>query len=350
MTSVTVVETVRTIGRTACVACGSDRLETSETIDAVTLAEAWRREDEALGAVDLMERRTSDVLAALPAQIRFVRCGQCGLQMAEPPVVWSASAYPRDQSYPVRWEFARCLDDLGRAPLDVLELGCGTGHFLAAAVERGHRAVGIDFTDTAVAQAQARGLRAFCGGMDDLTAHIGHAKFDAVVFFHVLEHLADPAALLQQLCQWTRPGARLFLSCPNPRRFTRLIREQQAGSSDYWDYPPQHVARWTLPALQALLPRHGWRIDTAIEEPFSWTAAASQIGVARATYKGQSAEPIGRRANIALGWFDLLLAPECRGGVSLYVAATKDKDKDKDEDEDEDEDKDAGAAGNGEGL
>lgn len=311
---------------TACRACGSHRLETSETIAAATLAEAWRREDEAVGAAaaDVMERRTGDVLAALPDRIRFLRCGNCGLQMAEPPVVWSASAYPRDQSYPIRWEFERCLDDLGTPPIDVLELGCGTGNFLAAAAERGHRAVGIDFSDTAVAGARARGLRAFCGGIDELAQHVRNARFDAVVFFHVIEHLADPGALLRQLAGWTRPGARLFLSCPNPRRFTRLIREQQAGSSDFWDYPPQHVLRWTLPALTAFLPRHGWRVDTAIEEPFSWTAAASQIGLARATYRGAVGRPLARRVHIARGWLDLVKAPARRAGVSLYVAAVKD--------------------------
>ena len=312
------------VARPACQACGGHRLEPSETITAATLAEAWRREDRAVGAEDVIDRRTGELLAVLPPRLCFVRCEDCGLQMAEPPVVWSASAYPRDQSYPIRWEFHRCLDDLGTAPIDLLELGCGTGSFLAAATERGHRAVGIDFSDTAVAEARTRGLRAFCGGIDDLTRYVGSAKFDAVVFFHVIEHLGDPGALLRQLSGWTRPGARLFLSCPNPRRFTRLIREQQAGLSDFWDYPPQHVARWTLPALTALLPRHGWRIDTAIEEPFDWTAAASQIGIARATYRGEINQPIGRRASIALGWLRLLKTPARRAGVSLYVAAVKD--------------------------
>jgi len=305
----------------ACLACGGQRLETSETIGVGALAEAWRCEDEAVGAIDIMNHRTGQLLSALPGVVRFRRCNDCGLQTAEPATVWSASAYPRDQSYPHRWEFDRCLDDLGTTPLDVLELGCGTGHFLSAAAERGHRPVGIDFSDTAIAQARARGLRAFCGGFDELERHVGNVRFDAVALFHVIEHLSDPGALLSQLSRWMRPGARLFLSCPNPRRFTRLIHEQQAGASDFWDYPPQHVQRWTLAALSALLPRHGWRVETAIEEPFSWVAAGSQIGIARATYRKQLARPLGRRASIAVGWFRLLCAPAHRAGVSLYVAA-----------------------------
>ena len=36
------------------------------------------------------------------------------------------------------------------------------------------------------------------------------------------------------------------------------------------------------------------RVETAIEEPFSWVAAGSQIGIARATYRKQLARPLGQ--------------------------------------------------------
>jgi SAM-dependent methyltransferase len=307
-----------------CAACGGGPLVVRERIARSELAAAWRREDEAVGADQIAQQRYETLLAILPLEIQFDGCPACGLQMASPRVVWSASTYPSDQSYPVRWEFERAADDLGPAPLDVLELGCGTGNFLALVAGRGHRPVGLDFSASAVAQAQARGLTAFCGGIEDLERHLGrHARFDAVVLFHLIEHLADPGALLGALAPLLRPGARIFLSCPGPRRFTKLIREQQAGASDFWDYPPQHVARWTLPALRALLEASGWRVTVATEEPFSWTAAASQIGVARAIYRGRLNHQLTRRAYIAAAWLRLALEPRRRCGVSLYAAAVR---------------------------
>ena len=307
-----------------CVACEGRDLAPSERISARALVAAYRREDEATGAAAIMDRRSREMLALLPDVIQFDRCRACGLEMASPAVLWSASDYPRDQSYPLRWEFERCVEDLGPDPLDILELGCGTGHFLAAAAARGHRAVGIDFTDTAAAAAQSRGLRAICGGFDALADHVGRdVRFDAVAFFHVIEHLADPAAFLIALDPWLQPGARLFLSCPGPRRFTRLIREQQAGASDFWDYPPQHVLRWTLPALRAVLTHCGWDVQMAIEEPFSWVAAGSHVGMARATYRGEFERPLARRASIALAWMRLLASPSRRHGTSIYVSAQK---------------------------
>lgn len=313
------------LGFPACVACGGRDLEVVETIAANRLIDAWRAEDRATGAA-AGERRARDLLAALPEEIRFERCACCGLEMASPPVVWSADAYPRDQSYPVRWEFLRCIDELGTEPLDVLELGCGRGEFLALATALGHRAVGIDFSDTAVEAARARGLSAVCGGFDELKRHVdADARFDAVVLFHVIEHLPDPDALLRDLAPWIRPGGRLFLSCPGPRRFTRLIAEQQVDRSDFWDYPPPHVLRWTVPALHVMLRRNGWRVVCALEEPLSFVAAASQIGVVRSLYRGQIDRPVARRLSIVLGWQRLLLAPrDRRSGVSLYLSAVYD--------------------------
>jgi SAM-dependent methyltransferase len=312
-------------GSSACPACGSvTPLVTGERIATRDLAAAWRREDEAIGAGEMTESRTAAILAALPPEIGFDRCESCGLEVATPPTVWSSIAYPRDQSYPIRWEFLRAVEDLGTSPLDLLEIGCGEGHFLELAGARSHRAVGIDFSETAVAKARARGVDAFCGGFEELARHVGDARrFDAIVLFQVIEHLARPDVLFRELARWGRPGARLFISCPGPRRFTRLIGEQQAGARDFWDYPPHHVLRWSIPALRAFTTRQGWHVEEVMEEPFSWVAAGSHIGVARAIHRGQLHHPVHRRLSIAIAWLRLLMSPTSRAGMSLYLRAVR---------------------------
>jgi 2-polyprenyl-3-methyl-5-hydroxy-6-metoxy-1,4-benzoquinol methylase len=307
-----------------CVACGDTALELAERIPTTDLASAWRREDEATGALHAVEARTAAIIASCPAEIRFDRCRSCGLEMAVPPTLWSADDYPRDQSYPRRWEFLRGVDDLGTGTLDVLDIGCGEGHFLEQLRARGHRGVGIDFSDTAIAVARARGLRAFCGGFDELARHVGRdARFDAIALFQVIEHFASPDDLLATIAALSRPGAHLLISCPGPRRFTRLIHEQQAGTRDFWDYPPHHVLRWTLPALRAAVTRHGWDVIEAVEEPFSWVAAGSHVGIARAIYRGQLDSPVARRISIAIGWLRLLRAAQQLAGMSIYLNAVR---------------------------
>jgi SAM-dependent methyltransferase len=307
----------------ACLACGAREWELVEELTAAQIVDGWRREDIAVGAGEVTGRRARDLAEALPPRICWNRCTHCGLEMASPAVLWSAGTYPSDQSYPVRWEFLRCLDELGPAPLDVLELGCGTGEFLALAAARGHRAVGIDFSETAVAAAHAKSLSAFEGGLADLPRFLGDdARFDAVVMFQVIEHVADPDALLAAVARWLRPGGRLFLSCPGPRRFTRLIREQQTGGSDFWDHPPHHVLRWTLPALRAFFLRRGWRVLSTEEEPLSLVAAGSHVGIARAIHHQTLQHPLLRRLAIVRAWLDLVRAPATRrAGMSLYLSA-----------------------------
>ncbi len=308
----------------SCVACGSRSIVPGERISRSDLAAAWRREDEATGAPELTERRAAAIHDSVPDTIEFDRCADCGLEMARSVKPWSADAYPRDQSYPIRWEFARAVEDLGSSPLDVLEIGCGTGHFLRMASARGHRAVGIDFSETAVDEASTQGLRAYCGNFENLARHVGSgAKFDAIALFQVIEHLPAPDDLFAELARWARSNARLLISCPGPRRYTRAIREHQAGASDFWDYPPHHVLRWTLPALGAALSRNGWDVQAAMEEPFSWVAAGSHVGVARAIQRRQLHDPIRRRASIAIGWLRLLAMPSFHAGMSLYVCAVR---------------------------
>jgi SAM-dependent methyltransferase len=308
----------------SCAACGAGSIVLRERITREAIADAWRREDEAVGATDIAPKRQTMLLETLPPEVLFYGCVECGLQMAFPCVRWSSATYPSDQSYPVRWEFSRSLEDLGSKPLNVLELGCGTGEFLALANARGHRAVGLDFSAEAVAAARSRGVAALCGGLDDLPRLLAaDAQFDAVALFQIIEHVENPAEILAGLTRWLRPDARIFISCPGPRRFTRLIDDQQVGVSDFWDYPPQHVARWTLPALQALLERAGWFVMTAVEEPFSWVAAASQIGIARAIYRKRLADPVARRAYIAAAFLRLALQPARRAGMSLYATARR---------------------------
>jgi SAM-dependent methyltransferase len=307
-----------------CPACGGVDVLAAETVMAAALAEAWQAEDRATGAAGA-EDRARALVATLPETIRFDRCTACGLEVASPSIVWSSDAYPRDQSYPTRWEFFQCLEELGSDSLDILELGCGAGEFLQLAAARGHRVVGLDFSETAVEVARKKGLPVVCGEFDELRRHLGaEARFDAVVMFHLIEHLTDPGALLAEIARATRPRGRLVVSCPGPRRFTRLIREQQVGRSDFWDYPPLHVLRWTMPALRACVTQNGWEVLAEVEEPFSPVAAASQTGIVRAMYRGEFDKPIGRRLCLGIAWLRILTAPsEHRSGTSIYLSARR---------------------------
>lgn len=316
-----------------CPACEGTRFTTGPVVPVSALGWAWAADragngsppsdaDAAAWAERIRRAIGSDV-------IQFSRCTECGVEASSPARCWPEGSYTEDENYPPRWEFGRFLDDLddlddlGAAPVRLLELGVGEGTFLKMATERGHRGTGLDFNRSAVAVAKSRGLNVALGGFEQLASSGRAEPFDAVAMFHVIEHLPDPAAVLRLLCPFVRVGTLLGISCPAPRRFTRLIGVQQVAGRDFWDYPPHHVLRWTADGLREVLERTGWEVVASEEEPLVLRDAAAQLGVTRAMWKGYADRPLRRRLGIAaarlrLVWERAVSRPT---GLSLYTLA-----------------------------
>lgn len=314
-----------------CLACGTSGLTFVENIPIDQLADAWANDREALGgeSADRKAWLDSTTRTIESSAVRFDRCEECGLEMSSPRRPWLNGLYPEDEHYPQRWEFTRCLTDFGAKPLSILELGCGAGEFLSMAESRGHKAIGVDFNSYGVETAKGRGLKAICGGFDHLREYLLKSQkelaFDAIAFFHVIEHLAEPDLLFQKLNSFARSGTRLAISCPGPDRFTGLISEQRVGTREFVDYPPHHVLRWTIPALRRFLEAHGWKVINAVEEPLDWVAASSQIGITRAMYNGYLNSPIRRRLSLVRARAQLLMEVLRRHttGLSIYILAER---------------------------
>ena len=52
--------------------------------------------------------------------------------------------------------------------------------------------------------------------LDQGLPSFGHQRFDAFLSAHVIEHLADPRALVEAAARVATPGAKLYLEWPNP--------------------------------------------------------------------------------------------------------------------------------------
>jgi 2-polyprenyl-3-methyl-5-hydroxy-6-metoxy-1,4-benzoquinol methylase len=135
----------------------------------------------------------------------------------------------------------------------LLEIGCASGWFLAAARTVGFEVVGIEPAEDMAATARDRsGAQVIAAMVED--AELAPASFDVAAAFHVLEHLAMPRATLAAVRAALRPGGRLLLELPN----IASLRAAREGEDWYGMEPAHHVAHYSPRALEALLRAAGF--------------------------------------------------------------------------------------------
>jgi 2-polyprenyl-3-methyl-5-hydroxy-6-metoxy-1,4-benzoquinol methylase len=180
---------------------------------------------------------------------------------------------------------------LPRAPADVLDYGCGNGAFLARAAALGHRATGVDFDPQAAAIARRHGVTVHLPGAMADGAFAG--RFDHITAAHVLEHVADPLALLADFRRWLKPGGTVFIELPNAEA------EGLARHGRFWRglEAPRHFSLPSAAALRRALEQAGFAGAVigarAFSRPFmdaaSQAAQAAHPGVASGALAGRDA-------------------------------------------------------------
>jgi SAM-dependent methyltransferase len=262
---------------------------------------------------------------------RLLRCDACGVQTwrdwpppdAEPydATYWHspdpARGYPNYaalaavQATTHRARLAALRRHLRGArinPPRLLDVGCGPGHFLAAARAAGWHAVGLDPSEYAVSTAHRR------TGLDvrhaPLTSHaLPAGPFDAVTLWDVLEHLPDPVDALACAAQALHPGGVLAVSTGDVNSaFARAC-----GARWHLYRYPEHLWFFTPASLRTLLTRTGFRLLQSRYEGVHypaghiWRRAFAMLSPALAS-------------RLAGGWLDAVPLPFTVGDVVAVLA------------------------------
>ena len=104
----------------------------------------------------------------------------------------------------------------------VLDVGCRAGALTQAYLE-GNEVVGIDVDRDALSEAAKLGVRTVWADAQRRLP-FSEESFDVVVAGEVLEHLANPGALLAEAYRVLRPGGTLVGSIPNAFRLKNRLR------------------------------------------------------------------------------------------------------------------------------
>ncbi len=155
----------------------------------------------------------------------------------------------------------------------VFEIGAGVGQFQVVARERTSWHVsGLEPGNEQSALCKQQGLdvtQAFFQTMP-----IDDESLDAVVSFHVLEHVDSPAAFLRHVNRILRPGGLVHLEVPN------LARWGEGGLEQFFQFP--HLFSFTEITLRNYLTAiGGFQPIFAAERAHNLTIVARKIGLAR---------------------------------------------------------------------
>lgn len=132
------------------------------------------------------------------------------------------------------------LDYLQTVPGEtLLDIGCGTGHTVRAALDRGLDAVGVDISTVALEQAIGQyglGRRVYLATAEQLPWP--DHTFDNISILGSLEHFLDPACAVREVARLLKPGGQAAILVPNSHHLRAIYNVMKFGEiiSDLQDY------------------------------------------------------------------------------------------------------------------
>jgi SAM-dependent methyltransferase len=166
----------------------------------------------------------------------------------------------------------RILDArLPPTPLSIYEAGGGSTSFLPLAVLRRADVTVVDIDEDQIRK-NDYAQETILG--DIQTYRFPPDRFDLVICYNVIEHLADVEAALLGFCESLKQGGLILIGAPNPRSlsgfvtrysphwfhvwFYRYVRgEKQAGQPGHPPFPTCFDPLVTLPNLENFASQHG---------------------------------------------------------------------------------------------
>jgi SAM-dependent methyltransferase len=203
------------------------------------------------------------------------RCGDCGSAFTrpQPAAAQLGKYYPSEYYGRGTGRFPAPIERLQRSLYrrramavetlfgrkgSVLDIGCGPGFLLREFRDRGWQVQGTEFSVQSAAHARdVLQLPISVGDISD--PRFPDGSFDAVVMWHVLEHMIDPQTTVAHVARLLRPGGVFLCAVPNfgsaEARFAR----------DKWFHldVPRHLNHFTVPALRTLLTTYGFIAEHA---------------------------------------------------------------------------------------
>ena len=195
---------------------------------------------------------------------RVVKCDDCGLVFLNPQPsddelarIQSATISPDGDGHEGFNEVKQAAAKLylgkirrycGLGKGRLLEIGSGTGDFLAAAEAEGWEVAGIDNSAAACDRARQRLKNGSIRCCELQGAELESAQFDLCVISNILEQVRSPLGFLKEIHRVLKPGGTLFIATPSMDSWSaRFLRQK------WMKFKPEHLTYFDRQTLQTAL-------------------------------------------------------------------------------------------------
>ncbi len=139
----------------------------------------------------------------------------------------------------------------------LLDVGCGSGHFLKVAHDAGFEVHGVELNPEMVGfAARELGLPNIrCGTLEE--AGYPGSHFDAVTLWDVLEHAEQPGRLLKEVLRVVRPAGWVFAYTENFDSFNLFV----TGRRSEIVAPDVHIRHYSPPTFRREFEQAGFRVE-----------------------------------------------------------------------------------------
>jgi 2-polyprenyl-6-hydroxyphenyl methylase/3-demethylubiquinone-9 3-methyltransferase len=164
---------------------------------------------------------------------------------------------PLHEINPLRANFIDRLSPVAGETL--VDVGCGGGILAESMAQRGARVTGIDMGEAPLAVARIHQLESgvevnYLHSTAEQLAELQPESFDIVCCMEMLEHVPEPASVVQACAQLCKPGGDLYFSTinRNPKSYAfavlgaeYILKLLPRGTHDYGKFiKPSELANW----------------------------------------------------------------------------------------------------------
>ncbi|WP_309642500.1 class I SAM-dependent methyltransferase [Flavobacterium sp.] len=140
----------------------------------------------------------------------------------------------------------KCINQLQESKGILLDIGAGTGDFLAVAKQDGWQIIGIEPNDKAKMIAQKKGV-----SFAENTASLEDHSIDAITMWHVLEHVPNIENQIKELKRLLKPSGTIIIAVPNFNSYDAKYYNSFWAAFDV----PRHLWHFSKKSIKSLFER-----------------------------------------------------------------------------------------------